>query len=60
MREIVIHPIPSDPLCVAAVDSQTGRMAFANALDEDADTFLELGRIAYARLTAILEIEGEE
>lgn len=60
MREITIYAAPGDPLCVVARDSFTGRAAFAHALEEEPDTFLELGRIAYARLTAILEIEGEE
>ena len=59
MREILIFAAPADKLCVVAHDSETGRSAFAHALNENTNDVLELYRIAVNRLIALLEIDEE-
>lgn len=59
-RDIRIFRMPTDRLGVVARDSKTGRVAFAHGLTENTDDFLELARIALARLVAIIQIEGED
>jgi hypothetical protein len=58
MREICIYRAPGDPKAVVAHDNETGRAAFAHALDEGTNDFLTLSRIAVNRLAAMIEIDG--
>ena len=59
MREITIFTAPADKQLVVAHDNETGRSAFAHAIDENTSDFLELSRIAVHRLIALLEIDEE-
>ena len=58
MREISIFAAPADKQLVVAHDNETGRSAFAHAIDENTSDFLELSRIAVNRLAAMIEIDG--
>ena len=58
MREITIFTAPADKQLVVAHDNETGRSAFAHAIDENTNDFLELSRIAVNRLAAMIEIDG--
>ena len=58
MREITIFTAPADKQLVVAHDNETGRSAFAHAIGENTNDFLELSRIAVNRLAAMIEIDG--